>query len=83
MTTEEPGEPSNDMAGTRSPFLAAFIAGQPVDLDRVWLSVREECTEEEVKYRMAVITHCQTYEPSAPEAAPFKPVDLMTAAPPF
>lgn len=82
-TVVDPDFPDNGMVGTRSPFLAAFIGRDVVDLDRVWLSVKEECTEAEWQYRMAVLTHCQEWEPSTPEATPWKPIDLMTVPLPW
>lgn len=36
LTAYEPECPENRMEGTRSPFLAAFVSGEPVSIAEVW-----------------------------------------------
>lgn len=82
-TTAEPGQPDNDMHGTRSPFLAAFVLGEPVDLDRVWLTRGEPITEHEHDFRVRDAAWVRQYRPSEPMAQPHKPIDLLQAPLPF
>lgn len=82
-TTCEPGNEANDMTGTRSPFLAAFVNDEPVDMDRVWMTRGEPITEAEYKHRCAVAAWAKAHAPNDPAAKPHKRVDLMTAALPF
>ncbi len=52
-TTAEPGNPDNDMAGTRSPHLAGFILHEAVSVERVWFHNSRAITEEEYHRWMA------------------------------
>lgn len=83
QTTHEPGQPDNDMTGTRSPFLAAFVLDEPVDIDRVWLTRGEVITESEYRYRCADHAWLEKNDPGHPMAAPAEPIDLLTAPVPF
>lgn len=82
-TTAEPGEPQNDMHGTRSPFLAAFIAGEPVGLDEVWLRRGEPISELEYRFQIADGIHAKAFRPGDPKAEPRKQIDLMQVPLPF
>lgn len=82
-TTAEPGEPDNDMAGTRSRFLVAMIVDRVVDLDRVWNWRHTEIDEAEFRYRMANHEWAKQYAPHEPAAKPFEKPDLMQAPLPF
>lgn len=79
-TTHEPGEPNNAME--RSPFLAAFIAGEPVELLRVWDWRSDPITEADHNFRVAEAEWARagahTYARSEPLANPRKPVDWLT-----
>lgn len=90
-TEAEPDEPDNAM--DRSPFFAAFVAGQPVS---VW-SLQQEThtfgeriyrTEQvigraEYEYRLADLRWAQEHAPDEPQAQPHKTLDLMQAKLPF
>lgn len=80
-TTHEPGNPDNLME--RSPFLAAFIAGEPVSLNRVWESRGRPISETEYRYLLADLEWVRQYAPTDPKANPRQKVDLSTMAPPF
>jgi hypothetical protein len=80
-TTREPGEESNLM--DRSPFIAAFIAGDPVSIDDVWHRRGEPITESEYRFRVADLEYARRYAPDEPQAAPRKKIDLMQAKLPF
>ena len=82
-TTVEPGVPENDMAGTRSRFMAAFINGEPVDIDRVWLVRGHAIDEAEYNFRIADFEHACQWRPDDPVAEPTKKIDLMRAPMPF
>ncbi len=80
-TTREPGEESNRM--DRSPFIAAFIAGEPVAVDEVWLRRGEQITEADYRFRVAEAAWCREFAPDEPIAQPRKRIDLMQARLPF
>ena len=80
-TTAEPGEPENIME--RSPFIAAFINGEPVDIDRVWLVRGQPITADEYRFRCAVTDWAMANAPESPEATPTKRIDLLQAPLPF
>ncbi len=80
-TTAEPDEPDNIM--DRSPFIAAFIAGEPVGLDDVWFRRGEAITKREYEFRVADLRWAQQHAPDEPQAQPRKRIDLMTARMPF
>lgn len=79
QTTHEPGEPENRME--RSAFLAAFINGQPVDIDRVWMVRGQPITQQEYEYRCAVTDWAMVHAAQSPEAQPTKRIDLAHTAP--
>ena len=79
QTTAEPGEPTNRME--RSPFLAAFINEEPVDIDRVWLVRGHPIAAAEYRYRCAVTDWAIRHAPETPEATPTKRIDLARIAP--
>lgn len=79
QTMHEPGEPENTME--RSPFLAAFINGEPVHIDRVWMVRGQPIAEAEYKYRCALTDWAQQHAPDMPEATPTKRIDLAQIAP--
>lgn len=79
LTTHEPGDPSNAME--RSPFLAAFIAGEPVDLDAVWLRRGEPIGESEYRFRIADLAHAKAWRSGDPLAEPRRAVDWQTVMP--
>ena len=77
----EPGVPGNDMRGTRSRHLAAFIAGDPVPVDSVWLRRGIPITKEEHDFRCADIAWAKQHAPEEAIAQPRKRIDLATAPP--
>jgi hypothetical protein len=80
-TTAEPGEESNRM--DRSPFIAAFVAGEPVAMDDVWLHRGEPITEADYNFRVADMRWAQQHAPDEPQAQPRAKIDLMQAKLPF
>lgn len=80
-TTQEPGEPGNLME--RSPFVAAFVAGEPVAVDVVWLHRGESITEADYNFRVADIEWAKEHAPDEPQAQPRRRIDLMQATLPF
>ena len=71
------------MTGTRSPFLAAFVNDEPVDMDRVWLTKGEPITEAEYAFRVADAKWAAEHAPNEPAAQPHKAVDLRQIPIPF
>lgn len=82
-TDAEPDEPGNDMTGTRSPFLAAFINDQPVDIDRVWHSKGVPIDEAEYRFMCAEAAWATAYAPTEPAARPHERVNIRQLAIPF
>lgn len=83
-TTHEPGNESNDMTGTRSPQLAAFILDEPASLDRVWTAVKHAYIDEkEYQYRVELARWAKQHSPEEAAAQPRKPIDLLREPPPF
>lgn len=80
-TTREPGEESNRM--DRSPFIAAFIAGDPVSIDDVWHRRGEPITEADYNFRVADVRWAQQHASDEPQTQPRKKIDLMQAKLPF
>lgn len=78
-TTAEPGRPTNMM--DRSPFLAAYINGEPVALQDVWTRRGRHITPDEYRHLVTDRQWCATYAPHLPEANPRKPVDLRNLPP--
>lgn len=75
QTTSEPGESSNLME--RSPFLAAFIGGEPVALYEVWEGKGTPITDDEYRFRVAEMAWAKRYAPSEPIARPKEAVSLF------
>ncbi len=80
-TLHEPGDPSNVM--DRSPFLAAEIAGEPVDLYRVWETKGRAITGAEYRFQLADAAWARAHSPATPKANPRAPIDHMSAPVPF
>lgn len=80
-TTFEPGEPDNAM--DRSPFLAAYIAGEPVGIDEVWLWREREIEEWEYRHAIADLEWLRRYKPNDPKVKFRKPVDWQQIDMPF
>lgn len=81
QTVHEPGRPDNRME--RSPFLAAFINGVPVDMEAVWLRRGRPITEAEHRYRVALTDWTIQNAPYEPAARPTEAIDHMKAPLPF
>lgn len=73
-TTCEPGEPDNKME--RSRFLAAFLAGAVVDLDRVALWKKDPISAQEYRFQMADLAHAKEHRPTDPKARPYERLRL-------
>lgn len=82
-TVAEPDNPENDMTGTRSPHLAAFVLDQPVPLERVWDWRGEPITEAEYRHQCASAEWARLFSPQEPIANPFRKVDLTRLPIPF
>lgn len=82
-TTHEPGRPDNDMTGTRSPFIAAFILGEPASLEEVWLRRGEEITKQRHDHLVAVARWARRYAPEEPIAEPSHRINRLTSPVPF
>lgn len=80
-TTFEPEEPSNKMLGTRSPFLAAFLDGNPVSLDEVWHRKGDPITKAEYDYMVANAAWAKEHAPHEAIATPRKQLDLRLLPP--
>ena len=80
-TVEEPGVPENRMVGTRSRHLAAFIAGEPVSVDEVWLRRGVPITRDEYHFRLSDMAWAKQHAPDEPIAKPRERIDLTTAPP--
>ena len=78
-TVFEPGAESNRME--RSPFLAAFIAGEPVSVDEVWLRRGVPITRDEYNFRLADLAWAKQHAPEEPIAQPRQRIDLATMPP--
>ena len=79
----EPGVPDNDMRGTRSPFLGAYISGQPVGLGEVWMRRGRDISRvayEQLLVEIRTNLRANRYEP---RAAPRTPVKLEQIPIPF
>jgi hypothetical protein len=81
VTTHEPGAPGNAME--RPSFLVAEIAGEPVDLDDVWLRSGREITQAEYQFQVADHAHAREWRPRDAKANPRHAIDLMATALPF
>jgi hypothetical protein len=89
-TTCEPGE---DNPMDRSPFYAAYLAGEPVSvwtlLQRThtaperFVRLEQEITAAEYRYRLADMMHAKEFRPDEPTGKPKDAVDWLNAAPPF
>jgi hypothetical protein len=82
-TVVDPDFPENGMVGTRSPFLAAEINGEIVDIDKVWLVRGEPISEQEYRWRVADAAWAATHAPDEAIANPRKKIDWLQARIPF
>jgi hypothetical protein len=83
QTQHEPGVPDNDMRGTRSSHLAAFISGLPVKMADVWERRGRVITRAEYDKAMAAITAARRADRYLPAAVPFQKVSLPHVRIPF
>ncbi|HXE51277.1 MAG TPA: hypothetical protein VN663_23060 [Ramlibacter sp.] len=83
QVSHEPGQPDNDMRGTRSPFLAAFISGQPVAVSDVWGRRGRIITRSEYERAVAEIAAAVRENRYDPRCAPFKAVEIESLPLPF
>lgn len=63
--------------------LAAFICGDQVPLDDVWLRRGEPITKEEYEFRVADQAWAKQWAPEEAQAKPDQPINLMTTPLPF
>lgn len=75
QTTHEPGRRDNIME--RSPFLAAFILGEPDDLQLVWSHRGAEITKQEHDHLVALARWARRNQPDEPLAQPSHRVDWL------
>jgi hypothetical protein len=80
-TLYEPGEPANAM--DRSPFLCAFISGQPVALGDVWHRRGRVIHRAEYDRAVAEIAEAVRANVYDPRTNPWKPVDIQSLPLPF
>jgi hypothetical protein len=74
----EPGNPDNDMRGTRSPTLVGMIGRRVVDPVRVWhCSPEREIDAREFDFRCADAEWLERYAPHDPAGQAFERVDFM------
>ena len=93
VTAFEPADPENRMVEpdgatpTRSPFLAGFVSGLEVPLDRMWPPPGGAgcgpIEGDEYEMRMREIAWARHQNVYLPAAAPFAPVDRRHVAVPF
>lgn len=81
QTTHEPGNPENLME--RSPFLAAEVGGDVVEVDSVWHRRGTPITEAEYRYRLAEMQWATEHAPAEAIAKPRQPVDFTAIPLPF
>jgi hypothetical protein len=81
VTTHEPGNPDNAME--RSPSLVAEIAGEPTELDDVWLRSGRAIDEAEYRFQVADHAHAREWRPRDAKSQPRRAIDLMATALPF
>ena len=80
----EPGDPLNDMTGTRSPTLVGLIGARVVEPARIWhCSPEREIDETEFLFRAADLEWLERYAHDDPAARPFERVDHMRTPPQF
>ena len=82
-TTVDPNFADNDMTGTRSRFLAAFVNDEPVDIERVWHTKGEPIDEPTYRFMCAEAVWAKAYSPTEPAARPKERVRLGQLAIPF
>ena len=63
--------------------LAAFIAGQRVELHEVWHRNGQPITKEDYEFRVVDQAWAKQWAPQEAQAEPEKPIDLMTTPLPF
>ena len=85
----EPGEPTNDMQGTRSPHLIGYLSGEPVPHDqlaRLYASGKAgsgRITRAQYASMVAEIASNRRHGRYDPRAEPYKPVDVTQMEIPF
>lgn len=81
----EPGEPDNDMRGSRSPTMVGIVEGKVVDPWAVWrMSLYGRAiTRAEYEFRVASAEWAREHAPHEAIAKPRERIDLMRAAIPF
>lgn len=82
-TRHEPGCVENDMSGTRSRHLAAFVSGQPVAMEQVWHRRGEPLSRAAYDAMMAQIADARRADKYLPMAAPFTKVAVAQMKVPF
>ena len=80
-TTHEPGDPANEME--RPSFLLAEIAGEPAELDDVWLRAGRAIDEAEYLFQVADHAHAREWRPRDAKADPRRRIDHLAVALPF
>ncbi len=82
---EHEGLPIDPWPNSETRILGIFadIAGEPVDVDEVWLKRGQPITESEYRYRVADHDWAKRYAPHLPEADPRKAVRLADVPVPF
>lgn len=81
----EPGEPDNDMRGSRSPTMVGIVEGKVVDPWAVWrMSLYGRAiARAEYEFRVANAAWAREHAPNEPIANPRTRVDLMKVALPW
>lgn len=83
-TRAEPGQPDNRME--RSPFIAAFVSGEPTDPRRLFASGKAGSTHIDAKTYAALLAEIAANVRAGrydPRTAPFSPVDVARLPLPF
>lgn len=80
-TAHEPGDAANVME--RPAFLVAEIAGEPAELDDVWLRSGRAIDEAEYRFQIADHAHARAFRPRDAKAEPRRAIDLLAVALPF
>jgi hypothetical protein len=83
QTVVEPGEPENRMDGTRSPFTAAYISGEVVAVDAVWLRRGRVITRAEYAKQVAEIAANRRAGRYDPRLKPYRAVEMENLELPF
>lgn len=88
QTVVDPCFPENDMAGTRSRFLCAFINNKPVKLNDVWhRRPLEDVPKTDLAYERAdgewAVDGANSYARNVPKARPREKIDPLQVELPF